>query len=333
LGQAKYLYWAFVGIGLILLFGTTGYRLIEEWSLLDCLYMTVITLTTVGFGEIHPLTSHGRVFTIVLIFFGMGVVGYAFVSATRFVVEGEILALITRRRHMRAVERIHDHFIVCGFGRMGSFIAQQLHERGIPFVLVEDKPAIQEKIIQLGYLMTPGDATDEEILKSAGIETARGLVAVLNSDAENLYAVLTARELNPNLEIVARASDDAAQKKLMRAGATRVISPYKIGGMRMVMGMLKPAVMSFLEVVMDHKDMSIEIEEIQVGKGSQYSGKRLVETDMRRDLDLIVIGIKKHYGDMVFNPGPQTVVEAHDTLIAMGRKEDLAACRRTAAGA
>jgi len=295
--------------------------------------MTVITLTTVGFGEIHPLTSHGRVFTIVLIFFGMGVVGYAFVSATRFVVEGEILALITRRRHMRAVERIHDHFIVCGFGRMGSFIAQQLHERGIPFVLVEDKPAIQEKIIQLGYLMSPGDATDEEILKSAGIETARGLVAVLNSDAENLYAVLTARELNPNLEIVARASDDAAQKKLMRAGATRVISPYKIGGMRMVMGMLKPAVMSFLEVVMDHKDMSIEIEEIQVGKGSQYSGKKLVETDIRRDLDLIVIGIKKHYGDMVFNPGPQTVVEAHDTLIAMGRKEELAACRRTAAGA
>jgi len=295
--------------------------------------MTVITLTTVGFGEIHPLTSHGRVFTIVLFFFGMGVVGYAFVSATRFVVEGEILALITRRRHMRAVERIHDHFIVCGFGRMGSFIAQQLHERGIPFVLVEDKPAIQEKIIQLGYLMSPGDATDEEILKSAGIETARGLVAVLNSDAENLYAVLTARELNPNLEIVARASDDAAQKKLMRAGATRVISPYKIGGMRMVMGMLKPAVMSFLEVVMDHKDMSIEIEEIQVGKGSQYSGKKLVETDIRRDLDLIVIGIKKHYGDMVFNPGPQTVVEAHDTLIAMGRKEELAACRRTAAGA
>lgn len=333
MGQAKYLYWAFVGIGLILLFGTTGYRLIEGWSLLDCLYMTVITLTTVGFGEIHPLTSHGRVFTIVLIFFGMGVVGYAFVSATRFVVEGEILALITRRRHMRAVERIHDHFIVCGFGRMGSFIAQQLHERGIPFVLVEDKPAIQEKIIQLGYLMSPGDATDEEILKSAGIETARGLVAVLNSDAENLYAVLTARELNPNLEIVARASDDAAQKKLMRAGATRVISPYKIGGMRMVMGMLKPAVMSFLEVVMDHKDMSIEIEEIQVGKGSQYSGKKLVETDIRRDLDLIVIGIKKHYGDMVFNPGPQTVVEAHDTLIAMGRKEELAACRRTAAGA
>ncbi|MCA1959950.1 MAG: potassium channel protein [Desulfomonile sp.] len=333
MGQAKYLYWAFVGIGLILLFGTTGYRLIEGWSLLDCLYMTVITLTTVGFGEIHPLTPHGRVFTIMLIFFGMGVVAYAFVSATRFVVEGEILALLTRRRHMRAVERIHDHFIVCGFGRMGSFIAQQLHDRGIPFVLVEDKPEVQEKIIQLGYLMSPGDATEEETLKSAGINNARGLVAALNSDAENLYTVLTARELNPSLEIVARASDDAAQKKLMRAGATRVISPYKIGGMRMVMGMLKPTVTSFLEVVMDHTDLSIEIEEIQVGMGSQYAGKRLVETDIRRDLDLIVIGIEKHHGEMVFNPGPQTVVEAHDTLIAMGRKEDLAVCRRNAAGA
>lgn len=321
-----------MGIVLILILGTTGYRLIEGWSFLDCLYMTVITLTTVGFGEIHPLTPSGRVFTLVLIFLGMGVVAYAFLSATRFVVEGEILALITRRRHMKAVERIRNHFVVCGFGRMGSFIAEQLHERGIPFVVVENKPETQEKIIQLGHLLVPGDATDEEILKASGVQDARGLVAVLDSDAENLYTVLTTRELNPDLEIVARASDDAAQKKLMRAGATRVFSPYRIGGMRMVMGMLKPAVTSFLEVVMDHKDMSIEIEEILVHERSEYSGKRLVETDIRRDLDLIVIAVKKDGGEMVFNPGPQTVVDARDTLIIMGRKEALAACRRTAEG-
>jgi voltage-gated potassium channel len=294
--------------------------------------MTVITLTTVGFGEIHPLTPDARIFTLVLIFFGMGVVGYAFFSATRFVVEGEILSLITRRRHMKAVERIRDHFIVCGFGRMGSFIAEQLHERGIPFVVIERTPETQEKVIQLGYLMVPGDATDEEILVAARIRTARGLVAVLDTDAENLYTVLTARELSADLEVVARASDDAAQKKLMRAGATRVISPYKIGGMRILMGMLKPAVTSFLEVVADHKDMSIEIEEIPVSEKSPYTGKRLVETDIRRDLDLIVIAVMKRDGEMVFNPGPQTVVDAHDTLITMGRKDDLAACRHTAVG-
>lgn len=332
MGETRHLYYASVGIFLILVFGTVGYRLIEEWSFLDCLYMTVITLTTVGFGEIHPLTPHGRIFTLVLILFGMGVVGYTFVSAARFVVEGEILSVITRRRHMKAVERIRDHFIVCGFGRMGSFITEQLHERGIPFVVVEIKPETQEKVIQLGYLMVPGDATDEVILDAAGIQTARGLVAVLDTDAENLYTVLTARELRPDLEVVARASDDAAQKKLMRAGATRVISPYKIGGMRMVMGMLKPAVTSFLEVVADHKDMSIEIEEIPVGEHSPYTGKPLVETDIRRDLDLIVIAVEKRDGEMVFNPGPQTVVDAHDTLIIMGRKEDLAACRHTAQG-
>src|SRR4030042_6141209 len=180
---------ALLAIVFVLSLGTLGYQIVEGWPFLDSLYMTVITLTTIGFGEVHPLSSQGRVFTIVLIFLGVGVVTYAVLTGARLVIEGQIYAFVTRRRFMKAVQRIRDHFIVCGFARMGSYICQQLHERAIPFVVVEKAPDIQIKIMDLGYLMCAGDATEEEILVCAGIMNARGLVAVLDSDAENLYAV------------------------------------------------------------------------------------------------------------------------------------------------
>jgi len=305
----------------VLSLGTLGYRVVEGWSFLDSLYMTVITLTTVGFSEVHPLSSQGRVFTVLLIFLGVGVVTYSVFSGARLIVEGELYAFVTRRRTMKAVQRIRDHFIICGFGRMGSFICLQLHERGIPFVVVEKDPDVQMKIMELGYLMCAGDATEEDILLKARIQAARGLVAVLDSDAENLYTVLSAREIRPDLEIIARAAEESAQKKLLRAGATRVISPYQIGGMRMLMSILKPTVMPFLEVVMDHKQLNVELEEVQVAENSVYCGKRLAETDIRSDLDLIIIAIKKRDGAMVFNPGPDTMIDCRDTLIAMGHSE------------
>ena len=321
---------ALAGIMLLIVIGTIGYQIVEGWSLLDSFYMTVITLTTIGFAEVHPMTVAGRLFTVTIIFLGLGMVGYAVVTGTRFVVEGEINKFITRRRHMRAIHRIRDHFIVCGFGRMGSFICHELQERALPFVVVEQNPETQQRILELGYLMAPGDATEEETLITAGIESARGLVAVLDRDADNVYVVLTARELNSGLEIIARAAEESAHKKLLRAGASRVISPYQIGGMRMLMSILKPTVTSFLEVVMDHRQLNIELEEVQLGERSGYDGKKLAETDIRKSLNLIVIAVKKRDGTMVFNPGPDTVLNSHDTLIAMGQKEKLAEFRKEA---
>ncbi|HMK36330.1 MAG TPA: potassium channel protein [Desulfomonilaceae bacterium] len=324
------LYRALVSIILVLAVGAAGYRLIEGWSWLDAFYMTVITITTIGFKEVHDLSVHGQIFTLFIIFSGIGVVYYAFLTSTTLVVEGEIKKILTRRRSMKAIQKLRDHFIICGFGRMGSFICEQFHARGIPFVVVEHKQELQDKIAHAGYFLSPGDATEEDVLRAAGIEHARGLVSVLDSDAANVYAVLTARELNRDFAIIARAGEETADKKLRRAGATRVISPYKIGGMRLVMGILKPALMSFLEVAMDYKKFDIEIEEIAVGRDSTYSGKKLIDTDIRKDLDLIIIAVKKRDGQMVFNPGPDTVVEDDDTLLAMGKRKDLEILERMA---
>ena len=292
--------------------------------------MTVITITSIGYGETHPLSTEGRIFTLFIIAIGIGVVGHALVSVSRWLIEGEVVKVFTRRRSMKAIQKIRDHFIVCGFGRMGSFVCNEFHARGIPFVVVENIPEIQDKINQNGYYLSPGDATDEDVLMAAKIKTARGLVSTLNSDASNVYVVLTARELNPDLEIIARAGEEDAEKKLIRAGASRVISPYRIGGMRMVMGILKPTVMSFLEVAMDHKQLNVELEEVCVGKNSAYSGKKLVDTDIRKELNLIIIAIKKPDGRMVFNPGPNTIIEDEDLLITLGENKDLAIFHREA---
>jgi voltage-gated potassium channel len=318
------------GIVLVLVTGTLGYRLIEGWPFLDGFYMTVITITSIGYGETHPLSTEGRIFTLFIIAIGIGVVGHALVSVSRWLIEGEVVKVFTRRRSMKAIQKIRDHFIVCGFGRMGSFVCNEFHARGIPFVVVENIPEIQDKINQNGYYLSPGDATDEDVLMAAKIKTARGLVSTLNSDASNVYVVLTARELNPDLEIIARAGEEDAEKKLIRAGASRVISPYRIGGMRMVMGILKPTVMSFLEVAMDHKQLNVELEEVRVGKNSAYSGKKLVDTDIRKELNLIIIAIKKPDGRMVFNPGPNTIIEDEDLLITLGENKDLAIFHREA---
>ena len=317
-------------IVLVLVTGTLGYRLIEGWPFLDGFYMTVITITSIGYSEIHPLSTEGRIFTLFIIAIGIGVVGHALVSVSRWLIEGEVVKVFTRRRSMKAIQKIRDHFIVCGFGRMGSFVCNEFHARGIPFVVVENIPEIQDKINQNGYYLSPGDATDEDVLMAARIKTARGLVSTLNSDASNVYVVLTARELNPDLEIIARAGEEEAEKKLIRAGASRVISPYRIGGMRMVMGILKPTVMSFLEVAMDHKQLNVELEEVRVARNSAYSGKKLVDTDIRKELNLIIIAIKKPDGRMVFNPGPNTIIEDEDLLITLGENKDLAIFHREA---
>ncbi len=313
----------FLGIALVLATGTLGYHFIQGWSLLDSFFMTVITITTIGYREVHELDTNGMVFTMLLIFVGFGVATYSAFTVGGMLVEGELNKVLKRRRHMKSINRLKDHFIICGFGRMGSLICHELRDRGIPLVVVENDPDRQDKVSEAGFLMSPGDATDEQVLLYAGIQRARGFVSVLRTEAANVYAVLTARELNPDLEIVARAGEESAHKKLLRAGATRVINPYKIGGMRLVMGILKPAVMTFLEVAMDHKKLNIDLEEIRVAQDSVYTGKRLLDTGIRKEMDLIIIAVKKKDGQMVFNPGPYTIIEGDDTLIAMGERTSL----------
>lgn len=321
---------ALIGIASVLLVGTLGYRLVEGWSFIDSFYMTVITITTIGYGEVHPLSTYGRLFTVGLIFAGLGMVYYALMEGARFVVEGEIKELITRRRFMKAIQHIQNHIIVCGFGRMGSHICHQLQARGIPVLVIEEHPDTQARALEQGFLTVLGDATEEETLRKAGIEKARGLVAVVDTDAENLYTILTAKEIRPDLEMIARAAEESAHKKLIRAGADKVISPYQIGAVRVLMNIIKPTVVGFLELVMDQKQLNVELEEVEVAENSAYAGKALVETDIRRELDLIIIAIKKKDGTMAFNPGPDTVVESGDTLIAMGHTDMLTLLKQRA---
>ena len=317
------LFKAFVAIWIVIAFGTVGYHLIEGWPLLDCFYMTMITLTTIGFGEIYPLSPEGRLFTVVIIFLGFGIVGYSALTGVRFFIEGEFTRILKRRHDMKCIEQLRDHYVVCGFGRMGSFICREFDRRDVPFVVVEKKVEVQEHIRDAGYLLSPGDATREEVLQGAGIDKAKGLVSVLESDAANLYTVLTGRQLNSELDITARAGERSAQTKLKLVGADRVINPYVLGGMRLVVGVLKPEVLSFLDVVVDYKEQEIELEQVQISKGSTYCDKSLADTGILGDRRFIVLSIKKRDGQLVFNPEPDAILERDDTVIGIGDREVL----------
>ena len=286
------LFKAFVGIWLVTGIGTVGYRVLEGWPLLDCFYMTMITLTTIGFGEIYPLSPEGRLFTVVIIFLGFGIVGYSALSGVRFFIEGEFSRILKRRRDMKTIGHLQDHYVVCGYGRMGSFVCREFDRRGVPFVVVEQKPEVQDRIRDAGYLLSPGDATQEDVLLAAGIDHAKGLVSVLESDAANLYAVLTGRQLNPDLDIIARAGERTAQTKLKLVGADRVINPYVLGGMRLVVGVLKPDVLGFLDLVVDYKERQIELEQVRLSSSSPFCGTKLADTELVQDPRLIVLAIK-----------------------------------------
>ncbi len=309
-------------VGMIVVFGTMGFRVIEGWPFIDAFFMTVITLTTVGYGEVHPLSVSGRIFTVVLVFFGVGAVAFTVKEATRVMLEGELRKIMGRRKVEKRIGSLKNHYIICGFGRMGRVIAEEFGACNVPYVVVERDEKILADLPQ-SVLWIHGDSTQDAALESAGVERARGLVSVLSSDADNLFVVLSARSINPELLIVARAGEESSEAKLMRAGATKVVSPYRIGGTRIAHAILKPVVVDFLDLATQSNNMELKLEELPVAPGSPFAGKIITETGIRQQYGVIVVAIKRKGGRMAFNPTHDTVLEAGDTLIVMGEAAQL----------
>jgi voltage-gated potassium channel len=290
--------------------------LIEGWNLLDSLYMTIITLASVGYKEVHDVSLNGKIFTIILIIGGVGTLAYALTAGARIILEGELQDVFGRRRLEKKIRELKDHYIICGYGRMGKIICRELKEKNMNFVVVEKKPdVISDKE---GFLIVQGDATKDEVLSNVRIEKAIGLISVLPTDAENLFVVLSARGLNPYLSIVARAGEEGSEKKLLRAGADKVVSPYHIGGLRIAHTVLKPAVVDFIEFATKSGNIDLQMEEVTIQEASHLSGLTLDECGIGRELGIIIVAIKNGNGELKFNPTFRTTIHAGDTLIALG---------------
>lgn len=309
---------------LISIVGTTGYMMIEGWDLLDSMYMTVITLTTVGYGEVHAVSRAGRIFTMLLVLFGVGFCLYVAGAMVQFMVEGRIRAILGRRRLDKKIGRLKNHHIVCGYGRIGRVLCKNLiGKKEFDLVVLESNKDLIPVMEEDGVLYLHGDAIDEENLIRAGIKTAKGLVAVLATDAENVFLVLTARQLNPHLHITARSSRNETVSKLIAAGANNVVSPYDIGAISMAQRILKPTVTSFLDLAFAEQRKDIKMEEIPVSSSSSLINIMLKDSGIRQKFNLIIIAIKKPDGSMLFNPSFETKIEAGDTVIAVGEDSNL----------
>ena len=310
-------------LALVIVLGTVGYVLIEGWSAFDALYMTVTTITTVGYREVNPLSGAGRAFTIVLILAGVGTLFYVVGNLARFVLEGELRKVFGRYRSGGKVRTLSNHYIVCGYGQMGQHICKELRAKPVSLVIVEKKPDRVASAQRDGFIAVEGDATKDHVLIQAGVGKAKGLVSVVNSDVENLYIVLTARGLNKDLYIVARAGEEGSEQKLLRAGANRVSSPYLIGGTQVAQVLLRPNVVDFLELATRSEHLDLQIEEITIEKGSRFDGKTPCDCGLDQDRGLIVVGVKRRSGHLEFNPGSKIMLAEGDTLIVLGQPQSL----------
>ena len=314
---------------IILALGTFGYMFIEDVGFLDGLYMTVITITTVGYDETFPLGTEGRIFTIFLILIGVGFVLYVFSKITEDVIEGGLQKTLGRMKMKKRVARLRDHFIVCGYGRIGKVICKILEENNRPFVVIEKNPHKIQAIVDCGHLVLEGEASDDHILKEAGIEYAKGLIAVVSSDADTVYITLSARGIRPDVFIMARSSgEEGAETKLIRAGANKVLSPYFIGATRMAQQLVRPTVVDFIDLAVHGGELGLRLEEMVVQDSSPLAGKSLIDSGIRKDHDLIVVAIKRNHGEMMFNPNPETIISVSDTLVVLGGQDDIKALER-----
>jgi voltage-gated potassium channel len=313
-------------------FGTAGYMIIERFTFIDALYMTVITLSTVGFGETHPLGPLGRLFTIFLILIGAGFVAYHLAYFSQLLLDGNLMEMYRRRRLSRAMEQLNHHYILCGYGQMGQIVQEELSRSKIPLVIIEKDPTLAQKVQEKGLPFLVGDATEEENLITAGVARARGVISVVARDTDNVFIVLTSRDLNKELQILARASTTGSEKRLLKAGADRVVSPYASGATRIVQNILRPTVTDFLELALSGEGMELSMEEISIPKDAELVGKDLMGSGIRSGYNLIIVAIKRGTGEMIYNPAPNELLREDDTLIAIGPQENLTQFSRDTLG-
>ncbi len=308
---------------LIIILGTAGYMLIEDWGILDALYMTVITISTVGYREVHDVGAVGRIFSIFLIFSGVGFTLYVAAAVVQFMVEGRIRVIMGRRRLDKQLNRLKNHYIICGYGRIGRVLARNLRQTPMDLVVIDKNPELISVMDQDGILYVTGEAANETNLIKAGIQRAKGLVAALATDTDNVFLVLTARQLAPDLLIIARASQEESKIKLKAAGADRVESPYEMGALNMAHRIVRPTVTSFLDLAFAHARKDIQMEEIPVDGSSSLVDVMLKDSGIRQNFNLIIIAIKKPDGSMLFNPSFEAVIRPDDTVIAVGEVDSL----------
>jgi voltage-gated potassium channel len=307
----------------IIAFGTFGYSIFEDMPLFDAFYMTIITISTVGFSEIRPLTVVGRSITLVVIVLGISAGTYTIGVIVRWFVEGELRKIFGRRKLQKKMADLKNHFIVCGFGRIGRIICQELYEENIDFVVIEQNASVIEDFAAEKYLFLEMDATSEEALVAAGIMKAKGLVTAVNSDANNVFITLTAKGLRPDIFVLARASEEKNEAKLEKAGATKVVSPYMIGARRMAHVLKRPTVVDFIDIATKGNHLGLIMEEALIDSKSRFVGKNLIDSRLRQEFGVIIVAIKKLSGEMIFNPMPLETLEAGDVIVLIGKKDDL----------
>ncbi len=311
-----------IGLVLILFGSSAGYMYLEGWDFWDSFYMAMITLSTVGFQEVHELSRGGRLFTSLVILVGVGTFMFIAGLIAQLVVEGRLHHILGRKRMQHNIDRLKDHFIVCGYGRIGSIVAKEIQEEGLPVVVIEQNEELLLQLEDEEMLYVQGDATSDQVLLSAGLERAKSLVTTLDREASNVYVVLTARQIKPDILIIARCDNTSHIHRLELAGADRVVMPHTIGGIRMAQSVLRPAVISFLELAM-RGGIDLQLEELKVSESSELVSKDLIQSQIRPRFNLIIVAIKQTNDQMLYNPPPQTVINAGDTLLAIGRKENL----------
>jgi len=329
LGSWMPLVGGFLALASVFVCGLVGYMQVEGWSFFDSLYQVVITLSTVGFQEVYPLSRNGRILTMLLIVSGVGSFAYLVGAFTQVLVEGRLQHYIGRRRMQKIIDGLSGHVIICGYGRIGSIVASEILAEDVPTVIVESNPEVIRLLEERGVPYVAGDATADEVLLAAGLERARTLVAALTQEAANVYVTLTARQLNPTIRIVARADAQGHTQRLQRAGADQVLVPHLYGGVRMAQSVLRPTVTSFLELAGRGGAVDLQMEELLVTATSDIVGKNLIESQIRPRFNLIIIAIKKASGEMIFNPQPQAVLETGDTMILVGKSDSLDGLRAT----
>ncbi len=313
-----------IGVLLVTLtIGTIGYMVFESWSFINSFYMAVITLTTVGYGEVEPLSEQGRVFSIFLIFGGVTVLAYGASSTVEYIVTGKAVQQMADEEQQKVMATLNNHFIIAGFGRVGYEIASNFASEGIPFIVLDDDETAINMAREAGYLVLQGSATEDEMMRQARIEQARGVVAATGNDAVNVYVTLTARGLNEKLFIIARATDDSSEKKLIRAGADRVTSPYSLSGRRMANLALRPHVVDFLDITAKTNVLDQSLEEIVIEEGAIIANKTIGQIDLRRRAGANILAIYDANGTLLSNPSATTILEPGTRLILLGSNDQL----------